>query len=121
MKLPDNFKTTIKNTFYDKEIDLYTVNEAVDSEGFKRKGEPATKTGSFLGNVNFSKLDKIQESYGIDESIDMTITTDSNVELDQVIGYLGKHYKIVRAIPFDSHNLLIAQKCLLKSITSISA
>lgn len=121
MRIPNKFKQVIKDTFYDKEVDLYSVTTEPDSDGFVRKGEPATKTGSFLGNVNFDKLDAIQEEYGIDQDIDITISTDEDVSLDQVISYGGRFYKVIRAIQNDSHNLLIAQKCLLKSSTSISA
>lgn len=121
MRIPNKFKQVIKDTFYDKEVDLYNVTTEADSQGFVRNGEPATKTGSFLGNVSFDKLDLVQEEYGITEDVDMTISTDEDVSLNQILSYGGRFYKVIRAIENDSHNLLIAQKCLLKSSTSISA
>jgi hypothetical protein len=114
MIVSDLFKSAISSVFYDKEIEQYSVTDAVDAEGFKRKRQPSTKTGSFMANVNYSKLDEIKELYGIDESIDMTVTTNDDVAVGSVIKYADVFFEVIRAIPFDSHNLLIAQKCLLK-------
>jgi hypothetical protein len=121
MNIPNHFKSAIKTQFYDKEVSLYSVDTSVEEDGFQRKGEPSVLTGSFLGNVNFNNLEQIRETYGIDEEIDLSITTDTEVDLDQVIGYLGRFYTVIKAIPYDSHYLLIAKKCSLKSSTSISA
>jgi hypothetical protein len=66
-------------------------------------------------------LEKLREDYGIKENIDIAITTDQNVAVDSILGYLGTQYKLVQAIPFDSHYLLIGKKWLSKSSTLISA
>ena len=121
MNISDTFKDTIKEVFYDKEIDLYDVTADADDEGFQRKGEPATKTGSFYGNIQFDKLDQIAEEYGLDQEIHATITTDEVISLNQVIGYGGRFYTVIEAIQNDSHYFLIAQKCLLRSTISLSA
>ena len=120
MQLPTNFKATIKKTFYDKEITLYSKETVKEADGWTRQGN-LTSTGTFLGNANFSNFKQIQEDYGITEQIDLVITTDVTVEKDQILGYAGKTYKVIDAKAFDSHILLICQVWSSKLSTSISA
>jgi len=120
MIVPNSFKKAIKDTFYDKVFDLYDVTTEPDTEGFVRKGEPAVKTGSFMGNITFEGFDSIREEHGIDVEINAIVTTDEDISLEQVFAYGGIFYKVIRAIENDSHNLLIVQKCLLRSSISIS-
>lgn len=120
MKIPTNFKPTIAAVFYDKTVTVYSTIDTKDAVGWARKAGTTVVTGTFKGNVNFSKLEKIQEDYGISEKIDIVITTDEDVELETILGYRGKQYKVIRSIPFDTHNLLFAQKWSSKSLTSIS-
>lgn len=120
MRIPNNFRSIIKSTFYDKEITLYDTDDTIDEEGWAKKSGTSVETGTFLGNVNFSRLSEIQESYGIKEKIDMTITTDEDVSHGQIIGYLDDQYKVIQAIPTDTHNLLICEKWSSRSSTYIS-
>ncbi len=119
MKIPDIMRELIASTFYDKEVTLYDVTDSVDSEGWARKSTPVAN-GTFLGNVRFDKLDKIQRDYGIDDVISAAITTDAVVENEQIIGYLGKFHKVIRSIPEDSHRLLITQVWEDNSIDDLS-
>lgn len=66
-------------------------------------------TNTILGNVRFSNLEEIRENYGIRERIDIAITTDEEVDLGSIWEYRNKHYRIVQAIPNDSHNFLVGQ------------
>lgn len=116
MILPTNFKPTIKALFYDKTISIYSSSVTKDSVGWTKK-KSSTVTGTFKGNVNFNKLEKMQEEYGITEAIDIAITTDQNIALETILGYGGKQFKVIRAIPFDSHYLIFAQKWLSRSST----
>ena len=118
MIIPNTFKSKIKDTFYDKTVTLYTTSETKDAAGWSRMSE--TESSTFLGNVSFSRLAKIQEDYGLEDSIDIAITTDENVSVNSVIGYGSKKYKITGAIPFDSHYLLTGNEWLSKSSTSPS-
>lgn len=120
MIITDKFKKAIKNTFYDKEITRYTVVNTVDDEGWARKSGSTVTNGSFFGNVHFNNFDKVQKQYGITEEIDIVITTDANIPNEEIIGYLGQQYKVFRAIPNDSHYLLIARKWLSRSKTLLS-
>ena len=63
-----------------------------------------------MGNVSFNNLDAVREDFGIDEVIDITITTDIEVSLNTVVKYNNVLYKIIKAIPRDSHNFLIGTK-----------
>lgn len=119
MIIPATFKTSIANAFYDKEVILYNKSTTKSNSGWT-KFKDLEQSGTFFGNVNFNKLDAVQEAQGIEEQIDMTITTNYPAELNQIIGYEGIMYIIIRAIKFDSHYLLIAKKWLSKSSTSIS-
>lgn len=120
MTIPNNFRTTIGDKFFDKTISIYNQELIKNAHGGVRIADDGV-SGTFVGNVNFSKLDTIREEYGINEVIDMTITTHEEVENETIIGYLDNQYKVIRSIPFDTHYLLIAQKWLSKSLTSISA
>lgn len=119
MQIPDDFKSVIADTFYDKTITLYTVEEVVDEEGWARMSE--TESDSFVGSVSFSELAKVQEEYGLREAIDMVVSTHEDVSVGSVLGYGDHLYKVVSAIPFDSHYLILAKKWSSKSSTSISA
>jgi hypothetical protein len=118
--VPAQFKNTIAATFYDKEFTLFDDEAVVDAYGKVRKGT-LSETGSFFGNPRFSKLDAVRQSYGITENIDVVITTNDDIPLNQLFSYAGRYYKVIRSIPFDTHNLLIAQLWLSKSSTLISA
>ena len=120
MTLTDNFKTLISTTFYDKVITKYSQVNVTDSEGWTAK-TAITSTGTFKGNVNYSKLDEIRKDYGLDDEIDITITCDEDIENGAILEYLGSKYEVVRAIPYDSHYLLIGKKWLSKSKTLPSA
>ena len=65
----------------------------------------------FKGNVNYNNCGKIQEEYGLDYKIDMTITTttDINVSINDVVSYQGKLYTVRDLYKRDSHLMLVAQ------------
>jgi hypothetical protein len=120
LKIPNSFKQGIANTFYDKELILYTSSEVVDDEGWARVEEAET-TDSFYGNVRFDNLAQLQEDYGLKEVIDIAVTTSEDVEVGSVVEYGGVLYKVSKAIPFDSHNLLVGNIWSSKSSTLTSA
>lgn len=120
MKIPSSFENAIAKTFYDKEFTLYSMSEVVDDEGWGAVDITATSE-TFLGNIQFSNLGKIQEIYGLEVEIDAIVTTNEEIEMGQIFGYGGYLYKVFTSIPNDSYNLLIVQKWESKSSTSISA
>lgn len=106
MNIPDSFKIAISETFYDKTFTVYEKSVTVDSEG----GTSITVAElgqTFLGSINFSELDSVQEDYGIATSISATVNTAEEITGNQYIGYDGKVYRVIKSVPFDSHFMLI--------------
>jgi hypothetical protein len=121
MIIPDSFKKAIKDTFFDKTITRYSTTIVLDENRTARKSGTTVVSGSFLGNAHFDNFEQVQETYGIKDKIDMTITSDVEIPRDEIIGYYGKQYKVFEVIPNDSHYLLVCKKWSSKSSTSISA
>lgn len=114
MQLPSNFKNTISDIFYDKTISKYTKSSSKDDFGevvvdVQDSGE------TFIGNVRFTNLQELKESYGIVEDIDISITTEEEVSLGDILSYDSQLYRVTKVIPTDSHNLVVAQEWSLKS------
>jgi tryptophanase len=107
-------KQNISNIFYDKEIAEYTISDSVDDEGYVTSSETSTGT-TFKGNISFDNLEQVREKYGIDEDIDIRISTHEDKPLGTIVGYDNVLYKIVGRIPSDSHNLLLGTKWSQKS------
>lgn len=119
MRIPDSFKTKIADAFYDKSIKLLSYTEVVDEEGWA-DASSSTEIKTFLGNVRFDNLAQIQEDFGLDEKIDIVITTDEVVSLGSILEYGGVGYRVTNSIPYDSHNLIMARKWSSKSSTLTS-
>lgn len=109
MRIPNSFKSKIKDTFYDKSIKLLNSEETVDDEGWGDTSS-LTEIKTFLGNVRFDNLAQLQEDYGFKENIDIVITTDEDVSLGDILEYEGIEYRVNGAIPYDSHNLITGTK-----------
>jgi hypothetical protein len=100
-------KQEIAKTFYDKEIHLMNKSVEKDAEGgVKTKGY--TVADVFKGNVNFSNCEKIQEEYGLDYKINITITTDcKDVKKDDILAYNKVLYEVKGIYINDSHVLIV--------------
>lgn len=116
MTLPNGFVDTIGSIFYDKLIKILNVEDAVDNEGWADVIS-STKLSEFYGNLRFTNLKDIQEDYGINAEFDVAITTDEDVELDSILEYNSVTYRVTDVLPFDSHNLVVAEKWSSKSTT----
>lgn len=103
MFIPRTMKTEIAKRFYDKEIHLMDKSAEIDAEGgVKTKGY--TVTGVFKGNVNFSNCEKIQEEYGLDYKVDITITTDyTGLKVADILSYNKVLYEVKGIYINDSH------------------
>lgn len=112
MKIPESFITAIKKQFYDKEILFYEIEEVADENGYVKKALVGNGD-SVLGNVRFGNLEEVKQDYGIMEDIELVITTDVSVS-GRVAKYRDRYYEVVKNIPFDSHNLIVCKKWLLK-------
>lgn len=108
MYIPKSMKKQIAKTFYDKEVSILEKQDSIDAEGgVNSKGYNVLTT--FKGNVNFSNCKQIQEEYGLDYNIDVSITTDYNlVNINDIIKYQEVIYKVSDILPSDSHILIVA-------------
>lgn len=101
----------IANAFYDKTVEVLTSETTVDAEGgVNYRG--LTSASSFKGNVSFSNCKKIQEEYGLDYEIDVSITADidTNIAINDIIKYNNIIYNVNDILPSDSHILIVATK-----------
>ena len=110
MFIPQTMKTAIAKTFYDKEIHLMDKRTEKDAEGGV-KTLSDTEKQTFYGNVNFSNCEKIQEAYGLDYKVSVSITTDYNgVNIADILAYNGVKYEVKGIYPKDSHRLILGAK-----------
>lgn len=111
MYIPKTMKKQIAKIFYDKEVEILKTNISIDAEGgVINNGYNVSDT--FKGNVNFSNCKQIQEDYGLDYNIDISITTDYNLlKINDFIRYKTIIYNVTDILESDSHFLLVATKC----------
>ena len=110
MYIPKNMTKQIAKVFYDKDVEILVKNTTIDAEGgVNTKGYDVKDT--FKGNVNFSNCKQIQEEYGLDYNIDVSITTNYNLlEINDMIKYREIIYNVTDILPSDSHVLVVATK-----------
>ena len=110
MFIPQTMKREIAKAFYDKDIHLMNKSVEQDAEGgVKTKGYSVKK--SFKGNVNFSNCEKIQEEYGLNYKVNISITTDyTELEKDAIISYDKVLYEVKGIYIKDSHVLIVGVK-----------
>ncbi len=110
MYIPKTMRTKIASVFYDKEVEVLEKATTIDAEGgVNTKG--LQSKDNFEGNVSFSNCKKIQEEYGLDYNIDISITTDYNLlKINDIIKYLDVIYNVTDVLSSDSHILVVATK-----------
>ena len=110
MYIPKTMRTAIVKAFYDKEIHLLDKRTDTDAEGgVKTNGYAVRET--FKGNVNFSNCEKIQEDYGLDYKVSVSITTDYNgVNIADILAYNTVLYEVKGIYPKDSHTLILGAR-----------
>ena len=102
-------KKKIAKTFYDKTVEILSKETSIDAEGgVTSKGLNVIDT--FKGNVSFSNCKQIQEDYGLDYNIDISITTDKLLKMNDIIKYLDVIYNVTDVLTSDSHILIVATK-----------
>lgn len=110
MFIPQTMKTAIAKAFYDKDIQLMEKSVDKDAEGGVKTNGYTVKE-SFKGNVNYSNCEKIQEEYGLDYKINISITTDyTGLEKDDILSYDGVLYTVKGIYVRDSHTLVLGAK-----------
>lgn len=110
MYIPKSMKKQIAKAFYDKEVSVLEQKTITDAEGGVNAKAYDIKY-TFKGNVSFSNCKQIQEEYGLDYNIDISITTDENiVNINDMIKYQEVIYNVTDVISSDSHVLIVATK-----------
>ena len=101
----------IARVFYDKTVHILTSKVNIDTEGgVNKKGYEVV--GDFKCNVNFSNCKEIQEEYGLDYNIDVTISTskDTVIKIDDIISYDNIVFNTKNRV----HRTLSTCNCFLK-------
>lgn len=108
MQIPEIFKKAIADTFYDKEIEIWTSGTIKDDEGSVIKNGKLEKIDSFKGNFQFSTREYIQQEYGREIEANAIVTCDkSNAEIGNILVYNNKEYSIKSLISGDSHTIIL--------------
>ena len=107
MYIPRIMKTAMAKKFYDKDIHLMNMSIEVDAEGgVKTNGY--TVAGGFKGNVNTTNCEKLQEEYGLDYKVSISITTDyAGLKKTDIIAYDKTLYEVKGIYVRDSHVLVL--------------
>lgn len=108
MQIPDLFKKAISNTFYDKDIEIWSSGEIIDDEGAVIGSGKVEKIDNFKGNFQYSTREYIQQEYGQEIEANAIVTCDKTVaKIGDILVYNEKEY-IIKANPIsDSHTTLI--------------
>ena len=110
MKIPEIFKQVITDTFYDKDIEIWTSGTIKDDEGAVVGNGKLEKIDSFKGNFQFSTREYIQQEYGREIEANAIVTCNkANAEIGNILVYNDKEYKIKSLVPSDSHITILVE------------
>lgn len=108
MRIPEEFKQAIENTFYDKDIEIWTSGTIKDDEGAVIGNGKVEKIDSFKGNFQFSTREYIQQEYGREIEANAIVTCDKTVaEIGNILVYNNNDYTIKSSITGDSHTTIL--------------
>ena len=108
MKIPEIFKQVIADTFYDKDIEIWTSGTIKDDEGSIVENGKLEKIDSFKGNFQFSTREYIQQEYGKEIEANAIVTCDKTVaEIGNILVYNNDDYTIKSLITGDSHTTIL--------------
>lgn len=110
MQIPEIFKQVIADTFYDKDIEIWTSGMIKDDEGSAIGEGRLEKIDSFKGNFQFSTREYIQQEYGKEIEANAIVTCDkTKAEIGNILVYDNKDYTIKSLVPSDSHTTLLVE------------
>ena len=108
MKIPNEFKQIIADTFYDKEIEIWTAGTIVDDEGSVVRDGKREKIDEFKGNFQFKTREYIQQQYGQTMEANAIVTCDKTIaKIGGILVYNNNEYAIKSIIVSDSHTTII--------------
>ena len=110
MQIPKIFKQVIADTFYDKDIEIWTSGTIKDDEGSVIGEGRLEKIDSFKGNFQFSTREYIQQEYGKEIEANAIVTCDkTKAEIGNILVYDNKDYTIKSLVSSDSHTTLLVE------------
>ena len=108
MKIPDLFKQIIDDTFYDKELEIWSTGTIKDDEGCIVGNGKLEKIDKFKGNFQFSTREYIQQQYGKEIEANAIVTCNKTTgEIGDILIYNNNDYDIKSKIVGDSHTTLL--------------
>ncbi len=108
MQISEIFKQAITDTFYDKDIEIWTAGTIKDDEGSVVGNGKLDKIDSFKGNFQFSTREYIQQEYGKEIEANAIVTcNETKAEIGNILVYDNKEYTIKSLVPSDSHITLL--------------
>lgn len=108
MKVSVEFKRAIADTFYDKDIEIWTEGRIKDDEGSDIGTGKVEKIDSFKGNFQFKTREYIQQEYGREIEANAIVTCDKvNAEIGNILVYNNNDYTIKSIITGDSHTTIL--------------
>lgn len=109
MEISNLFKKVIKDTFYDKKMEIWTCGKFTDDEGAVIGNGKDKKVEDLKGNFQYSTREYIQREYGQEIEANVIVTCEATkTEIGDIIFYNDKDYYIKAKIPSDSHITLLA-------------
>lgn len=110
MKIPEIFKQAISDTFYDKNMEIWTSGTIKDDEGAVIGNGKLNKVDSFKGNFQFSTREYIQQEYGRETEANAIVTCDKTIaEIGNILVYNDNEYEIKSLVPSDSHITILVE------------
>ena len=110
MKIPEIFKQTIANTFYDKDIEIWTSGTIKDDEGSIVRDGKLEKIDSFKGNFQISTREYIKQEYGKEIEANAIVTCEKTVaEIGNILVYNNEDYTIKSLVTSDSHITILVE------------
>ncbi len=108
MQIPNEFKQVIADTFYDKDIEIWTAGTIKDDEGSIVGNGKQEKIDEFKGNFQFKTREYIQQEYGKEIEANAIVTCDKTVsKIGDILVYNNNDYTIKSIIVSDSHTTII--------------
>lgn len=110
MKIPNKFKEVIVDTFYDKDIEIWSSGTMKDDEGAIIENGKLEKIDSFKGNFQFTTREYIQQEYGKEIEANAIVTCDkTTAQIGNILIYNSNDYAIKSKIIGDSHTTLLVK------------
>lgn len=108
MNIPIEFKQVISDTFYDKDIEIWSSETIKDDEGAIIGNGKIEKIDSFKGNFQLKTREYIKQEYGQEIEANAIVTCDKTIaEIGNILVYNGNDYEIKSKITGDSHTTLL--------------